>query len=83
MGLEVLTLVFLFLLDGALPENVSQFTYWNATAPDTGLIGLEISDTDLVVRGFVKDEHGHAPELHVRGGVEIGDELVAVQGKVS
>jgi len=54
---------------------------FDVTVHDSGPLGLELSEL-LVVRGFVRGKLGDPPALQVHGGVEINDELVAVNSKV-
>jgi len=54
---------------------------FDVTVHDSGPLGLELSEV-LVVRGFVRGKNGDPPALQVHGGVEINDELVAVNDKV-
>lgn len=54
---------------------------FDVTVHDSGPLGLELSEL-LIVRGFVRGKQGDPPALQVHGGVEINDELVAVNNKV-
>ena len=62
-------------------SNDSEFAIWEATAPPSGSLGLQLSD-GLRVLGFISDARGFAPLLHSTGGVDVGDEIVALNGKV-
>jgi hypothetical protein len=83
MGLafQVRFLLGLLLLVWDLAESIGRRHEYDVQVRDAGPLGLELSEL-LVVRGFVRGSQGQPPALQLQGGVEINDELIAVNDKV-